>query len=187
MQHHGAPTRLMDWTDSLEIATCFALNQTGEDPQADAAVWLVNDTWCKKAAIEILGSSRTQDDLDLLNRSIDYKDERRLRHILLREPVVPFVFPLNLFRLNERLSLQKGLFLCPGNVTRTFAENLCAMDGHDRQDNILKFVLPHGVRERTARRLFDLNITDATLFPGLDGFARSLKMTLRFLETRRSL
>jgi hypothetical protein len=37
MQHHGAPTRFLDWTYSLEIATYFALRASA-DPEEDAAV-----------------------------------------------------------------------------------------------------------------------------------------------------
>lgn len=187
MQHHGAPTRLLDWTYCLEVATYFALVQAFDDLQADMAVWIVNDTWCKEAAINALAGSRTTDDLRLLDQAIDHRDEPRLARILVGEPIVAFVFPLSPFRLNERLTLQKGLFLCPGDVTRTFEENLRALDGHDREEHVLKFVLPRACLQDTARRLFDLNITDATLFPGLDGFARSLRMTLRFLERRRKL
>lgn len=187
MQHYGAPTRLLDWTYSLEVAAYFALVQTLDEPTADAAIWIVNDTWCKAAAIEALASTRSQTDLELLNRGIDYRDEPRMVRILLGEPPVAFVFPLSPFRLNERLTLQKGVFLCPGDVTKSFEENLCTLNGHDREENVLKFVVPPDCRADAARRLFDLNITDATLFPGLDGFARSLKMTLRFLERRRKL
>jgi hypothetical protein len=184
MQHHGAPTRLVDWTYSLEIATHFALVKAADEPKADVAVWIVNDTWCKTKALEVLKKTRTRDALELIRRPIDYRHEPRLAKILLDEPFVRFVIPLNPFRLSQRLTLQRGLFLCPGDVTRTFQENLCALDGHDRGENVLKFVLPHDRREEAARELYRLNISEATLFPGLDGFARSLKTTLRFLEQR---
>ena len=35
-----------------------------------------------------------------------------------------FACPQNPFRLNERLTIQKGVFMCPGNVTVPFEENL---------------------------------------------------------------
>lgn len=187
MQHHGAPTRLLDWTYSLEIATHFALVQAADEPRTDVAVWVVNDTWCKAAAIDVLRPTRTDRDLRMLDIPIDYRHEPHLAKILLGEPVVPSVFPVNPFRLNQRLTIQKGVFLCPGDVTRSFEENLRALDGHHREENVLKFILPHGCRQDAAERLYELNISESTLFPGLDGFARSLKTTLRFLERRRTL
>ncbi len=187
MQHHGAPTRLLDWTYSLEIATHFALAQGADEPQTDVAVWVVNDTWCKAAAIDVLRPTRTDPDLRMLDIAIAYRNEPHLAKILLGEPVVPFVFPVNPFRLNQRLTIQKGVFLCPGDMTRSFEENLCALDGHHREENVLKFVLPPSCRQDATERLYELNISESTLFPGLDGFARSLKTTLRFLERRRRL
>jgi len=184
MQHHGAPTRLLDWTYSLEIATYFALAHAVDDPKDDVAVWIVNDTWCKETAIQMLAKTRTPEQLALISQPIEYKHEPRLARILLDDPVVPFVFPINPFRLNPRLTLQKGVFLCTGDVKKSFEENLCSLEDHHIKKNVLKFTLKHSCRQDAARRLFDLNISDASLFPGLDGFARSLKMTLRFLESR---
>ena len=49
------------------------------------------------------------------------------------------------------------------------------------QENILaKFVLTHPVREVAMRELYRMNITYATLFPDLDGLARSLGYELEF-------
>jgi hypothetical protein len=44
MQHHGAPTRLLDWSVSPFLALYFALCETGKDRsgnEVDAAVWAV--------------------------------------------------------------------------------------------------------------------------------------------------
>ena len=49
------------------------------------------------------------------------------------------------------------------------------------QENILaKFVLAHAVREVALRELYRMNITYATLFPDLDGLAKSMGYELEF-------
>lgn len=42
-QHHGLPTRLLDWTKSPFIAAYFALQN--EDPRSDAAVYAIDVRW----------------------------------------------------------------------------------------------------------------------------------------------
>jgi hypothetical protein len=49
------------------------------------------------------------------------------------------------------------------------------------QENILaKFVLTNAVREVGMRELYRMNITYATLFPDLDGLAKSMGYELEF-------
>jgi hypothetical protein len=49
------------------------------------------------------------------------------------------------------------------------------------EKNIVKFVLKSSkIREQAMESLYYMNITYATLFPGLDGLARSLAYELEF-------
>ena len=95
------------------------------------------------------------------------------------------VWPINPFRLNERLTLQKGLFLAAGNGARSFVDNLRALHGYDNKANVARFIIPHCQIREVGQELYNTNVTEATLFPGLDGFARSLWTSARYLNLSR--
>jgi hypothetical protein len=54
------------------------------------------------------------------------------------------VYPENPLHLNERLTIQQGIFLCPGDIGVSFSENIQAMDGWDSSDNVVKIKLDLG-------------------------------------------
>jgi len=93
------------------------------------------------------------------------------------ESPLRFVRATNPMRLNERLTLQQGIFLCPGDVTIPFEENLKM---YGAKKNVHKIVITKNVQKEIFPRLRKMNIERTTLFPGLDGFAQSLNS--RFVE-----
>ena len=101
-------------------------------------------------------------------------DEEIAGRLFMGEPFALTTCPLNPFRLNERLRIQKGVFLVAGTIERSFMENLNAIPGHDDPRNIVQLVIPSKLRMPLLQTLFSMNITRTSLFPGLDGFAQSL-------------
>jgi hypothetical protein len=155
MQHHGAPTRLIDFTWSPYVAAFFAL----ERARADSVVWAMNKT-------------RIDTGLARMDPRISGNFPRNFirghhRFIWMGEP----------HTMNRRLIAQSGTFAVPGVVDLPVEDILSDRD----QSNILaKIVLAHAVREVGMRELYRMNITYATLFPDLDGLARSLAYELEF-------
>lgn len=176
MQHYGAPTRLIDFTYSIYVAVYFALEHAGKD---HFEVFAVNATWAVKRSGEVNNCKEKNNFFDKL---IDNtcKDRKEFEQYFIENSPKKFVCPINPFRLDERISLQNGVFMCPGNVSCTFEENLENLINSDKECNkngnivqfILKFATPEIIKAREC--LYDLNITGATLFPGLEGFAKSL-------------
>jgi hypothetical protein len=187
MQHHGAPTRLLDVTYSMYIAAYFALEDVedhkkgpkGEEPN-HCVIWGVNGKWALAASANLFVQGRKDKDaVDVIREHVTTvlfgEAREKLNKVLFfTEPQVASVSPINTYRLNERLRAQKGIFLMPGNVSKSFEDNLAAMPGHDKEENLVKLTIPAAKRTSFIKQLYDMNISRTVLFPGLDGFARSL-------------
>jgi hypothetical protein len=159
MQHHGAPTRLIDFTWSPYVAAFFALERT----LGDGVVWAMNP-----ARID---SSRAPQPARMDPRPKGnfhrYYLSGRHRFIWMGEP----------HTMNRRLIAQSGTFAVPGVLDVPIEEML---NDHDQENILSKIVLPSTVRETGMRELYRMNITYATLFPDLEGLARSMGYELEF-------
>jgi FRG domain len=179
MQHHGAPTRLLDFTYSLYVAAYFAT----EEAEQDCAIWAVDGCWLRRQASEILranGKRRETTDR-MFARFQKEKDEKIVRELFFCEPYVPVASSINPFRLNARLHIQQGVFLIPGDVSRTFVENLDAIPDAN-PDRFIKIMIPVALVPDARKHLFSMSISRTSLFPGLDGYARSLGIYSPALE-----
>jgi hypothetical protein len=79
--------------------------------------------------------------------------------------------------MNRRLIAQSGTFTVPG-VLDVPVEDIINVP--DPENVMAKFVLANAVRETGMRELYRMNITYATLFPDLDGLAKSMNYELEF-------
>lgn len=159
MQHHGAPTRLLDFTKSPFVATFFAL----EAARGEAAVFAL-DTPRVWSTPPIFDASLTRELIDPRN------DERFARYFAPNE--VPVLWVGEPAEMDRRLVSQSGVFVVPGVLHLTLDQLLA---GYVADGSLLvKIVLPPSLRDDAMRMLYRMNITYATLFPDLDGLARSI-------------
>jgi hypothetical protein len=169
MQHHGAPTRLLDLTWSPYVAAFFAL----ERATGDAAVWALNP-----AHISYASSVTLRDGHTIHPQAMDPRESGNLRRYFLSEEV-PFLWIGEPYIMNPRLTAQSGTFAVPGTLSQP-VEVILSHYPHP-QDTLVKLILPSTqVRNHGLRELYRMNITYATLFPDLDGLARSLAYELEF-------
>ena len=195
IQHYGGPTRLLDFTYSLYVAAFFA----AESASGDAAIWCIDtDAICSCAAEKL--------DAHSFGGISEIRSQMTRRFNKLRtQAQVPLgVLHVEPDRLHERMYQQQGLFMAPTDPDQPFLENLAAMlecdaslfhsnqtckwsedlalklnfDGNDEPISVIKLPLPREWHEQILEELRYMNITAATLFPGLEGFARSLRLHL---------
>ena len=159
MQHHGAPTRLLDFTWSPYVAAFFAL----ERALGDGVVWALNP-----ARIDSSRNPRpARMDPRVKGNIQRYYSPGTHRFIWMGEP----------HTMNRRLIAQSGTFAVPG-VLDVPIEGI--LDDRDQFNILAKLVLANDVREHGMRELYRMNITYATLFTDMDGLARSMGYELEF-------
>jgi FRG domain len=169
MQHHGSPTRLLDFTWSPFVAAFFAL----ERATTAAAVWAVciAEIWNTTHKFPKMEKLLTHDKLNL-------RTPGNYERFFLGN-TIPFVVYGEPFVMNQRLVAQSGTFIVPGVLDLSVEEILSHYPNPRR--TVVKFVLnTEKIRDEAMDSLYSMNITNATLFPGLDGMARSLAYELEF-------
>ena len=156
MQDHGAPTRLLDFTWSPYVAAFFALDRTTHE----GVIWACNPMAIAKP------------------KAVDLKRPGNFRKYFLSGGG-PFVWLGEPYAMNRRLIAQSGTFLVPSVLDKSIE---AILREYPRPENtLIKFILPADkIREKGMRELYRMNITQATLFPDLDGLARSLAYELEY-------
>jgi hypothetical protein len=166
MQHHGAPTRLLDFTKSPFVAGFFALERATDD----AAVYALNTPRLWGAV------PRGQPDMD--RNSIDPRLPENFGRVFLPNTNA-IIWTGEPTEMDRRLVAQSGTLVVPGMLDKPLDGILQHYEGRDTL--LTKIVLPLSVREEAMKALYRMNITNATLFPDLDGLARSIGMELEIV------
>ncbi len=169
MQHHGAPTRLLDFTWSPYIAAFFAL----EHATGDAAVWALNPDPLTYASTQKIAGGMV-----IHPPKMNPRVKGNLRRYFLQGKT-PFVYVGEPQVMNRRLVAQSGTFAIPSVLTQPLDEILSGYP--DPNNSLVKFVLAGDqIRRQGLRELYRMKITSEALFPDLDGLARSLGYELEF-------
>jgi hypothetical protein len=164
MQHHGVPTRLLDWTASPYVALYFALEQSRHD--VDCAVWAIDTDWLIEKANETLRIDpqfpKAPHDCKVFNQY--------LNGILFNRNNSNVVVVVNPLRMNERAAAQQGVFLYDLSHTGALEIPLLQMmvlPTPPPLPPIWRFDIKTAERVRFLRELNRMNINRASLFPGL--------------------
>jgi hypothetical protein len=166
-QHHGLPTRLLDWTFSPFVAAHFA---TATSPEEEAVVWAVD---CR-AAHELLPAE--------LSRALEEEGATVFTTELLAEhtptledlgrlaPHEPFLLFFEPPSLDDRIVNQSA-------VLSTLSDVEASMDGwiEAHPECCRAWRIPPRAKAEIRERLDQANVTERVLMPGLDGLATWLR------------
>lgn len=166
MQHHGAPTRLLDFTHSPYIASYFAL----ENAVSDAAVWAIHSLYLKEdLATKSPGSFQYRGDemYDLSDAAFNQ---------IFEENKLSCVFPVKPSVTTKRYMAQQAIFVSLGNTETSFMDQLISYSWPEYlAKHIVKIVLPITIRDEALYDLSRMNVNRAVLFPDIDGFSTHLR------------
>jgi len=173
MQHVGAPTRLLDWTEGALIGLYFAVEAVASGRSSsheNPGVWVLHPLELNRLSI---GSEDFPDrdtahfsarcDLALgITPHVTVAEEHKYPVAILPDHVHP------------RMKSQKGCFTLHGGDCLDFENLGCAID-LARDGFFLKYEVARSAARAILDRLRWLGITHCTLFPDHDGLATELK------------
>src|SRR5882724_2508387 len=163
-QHHGLPTRLLDWTYSPDVALHFATAKR-EAFDRDGAVWMVDYVRAHQEAPRKLRQCLEAEGANVFTTEMlgtvagDLAEFDRVG-----EDFVVFVEPPS---FDERIVNQYALFSLMAGA-RSSLDNL--LERHP--ELVRRIVIAAELKWEVRDKLDQANITERVLFPGLDGLSR---------------
>lgn len=172
-QHHGLPTRFMDWTTNPLVALYFAVRNPEHDTvESKSAIYVLTQT---TLSYEELVDKTRADSRKQMEESLESKrgktnkiQERHIKVLLHAEEISPFEISENVIydppHVSPRIRAQDGLLLAFQNPVTPLPET-----------HYSELLIPGIRRDKIRRELEQYGVFDKQLFPDLDGLAKWLK------------
>ena len=168
-QHHGLPTRLLDWTHSQLVALHFAMSEYDMDQldKHDCVIWRINilefdDFLPEKYQLIRRKTGANVFSVDMLaeacNDLAQYDEDMQNKAMIIIEP--PSIDP--------RIVNQYSFFsVVPGGISNIEEFFSTSSDIH-----VVKYIISKEIRWRVRDILDETNMNERMIYPGLDGISK---------------
>jgi FRG domain-containing protein len=169
MQHYGAPTRLLDWTENPQIGLYFALKDS--DGLHDAVVWVIDPWWLNGI---VLGKGYSEV-LPAGSPGLSEADARRY------QPWLP-----DRFDAKAKLTTKLPVAIYPTQFDARIAAQRSCFTVHGRRrarlnelfpkptDHLARIVIPSYATDDIRDELDDYGIDEAVIYPDLEGLGKGV-------------
>jgi hypothetical protein len=196
MQHYGSPTSMLDFSYSMYVALFMAIDGSFFER---SAIWALNK---HELSGKIFDKYRVDFNTNVVSgldlEKYTYKKATTAinhRFVINKEKVEKYLYLTRPHLSNERINRQQGLFVIPSSIEVGFEDILsdyydASFCGEMKFDDVVRLSFDHSYGQNTvsvlkieipkklkygiSNVLRQMNITSETMYPGLDGLARSM-------------
>lgn len=168
-QHHGLPTRLLDWTHSQLVALHFAMSEYDMDQldKHDCVIWridikefddLLPDKYQavrKKVGMDVFSVDMLT---EVCNDLFQYDEDMQHKSMIVIEP--PSIDPRIVNQYSFFSVVPSGI----SDIEKFFQDSL---DVH-----VVKYIISKDIRWRVRDILDETNMNERMIYPGLDGISK---------------
>lgn len=175
MQHHGIPTRLLDFTESPFIALFFALGQI-DNTDRRCAIWALNYRDLTKSSIEYLKNNSTFE----YNYSSAQMNQDSVYDNILDSGPHDILWMTEPKISNLRMERQKGTFLLSCNIQKRILDLTPMLP----LGSIHKIIIRMSFANEIYEMLKGMGINHSILYGDLDGLAKDIKDELIYQKQK---